>query len=252
MNNFLVKCMSRWTSQATRWLKLEDWDKCKAATPFTYEQMKSRPAFVGLDLAEKLDLTAACLCFPPVEDDEPYRYLWRFFLPSDTVDRFIAEGDYRWKEWVNSGELTVTLGGSTDYEEVRKAILNWQEDFDLQACAYDPHMATPLRNQLDDAGIVMVEINQRIGGMNEGTKEFEAQIVTQSMEHNCGLRSLMRWQVDNVALYMDNDGRCRPVRPQKHVNKRKIDGVVAAVMACTAALRIPVQVYRPLSMPQFV
>lgn len=236
MNNFLVKCMSRWTSQSTRWLKLEDWDKCKAVPPFTYDEMKGRTVVVGLDLAEKLDLTAAVLCFPPQGDETVHRYLWKFFLPQDTVDRYIAE-DRRWQEWVDSGELTVTGGARTDYNEVRKAILQWQEDFDLRLCAFDPHMATQLQEQLQDAGIEMVEINQRTG-MSEGTREFEAQILTAGMIHNCGQRSLMRWQVDNVALDT-HDGRCRPVRPQKNMNKRKIDGVVAAVMACEAAVRVP-------------
>lgn len=239
MNNFLVKCMSRWTSQSTRWIPLEAWDKCLAETEFTYDQMKTRPAFAGLDVAEKLDLTAICLCLPPISDGERYRYLWRFFMPEDTVERYVKEGDHRWKEWEASGELTVTGGARTDYSKLRETIKRWAVDFDLRMCAFDPHKATSLVSELTDEGIEMVEINQRTQ-MTEGSNEFYAQIVTDGMEHNCGQRSLMRWQVDNVALKTDEDGRrCQPTRPQKGANKRKVDGVVAAVMACGAAIRSP-------------
>jgi len=238
MNNFLVKHMCRWTTSAQSWLRIGDWDKCKAQKTFTYEEMKGRPAFVGLDLSEKLDLTAVSICFPPVEDGEHWRYLWRFFLPRDTVERYVADGETYWRDWENSKQLTVTPGGITDENEIRRVILQIKEDFDLRMVGHDPRKATRLVGELLDHGIEMVEINQHFSGMSEATKTFEAQLRTGLLEHNG--ESLMRWQATNVALQMDYDGNMRPIRPQKNSNKRKVDGVVAAVLACAVAIRMPI------------
>jgi phage terminase large subunit-like protein len=237
MNNFLVKCLCRWTSQGKRWLKLEDWDKCKA--PLIYNDLLHRPAFAAIDMAEKLDLTSACLCIPPLNDAEKWRYLWQFYLPQDTLDKHRENGDLRWEEWAKSGLLTVTEGATTDQRVVEAQILKWRDEFDLRQVAFDPHGMARLSSDLLDAGIEMVEITQRFETLNEATKEFEAQIVAGKLEHDGNV--LMRWQVDNVCLLTSNDGFCRPIRPQRQSNDRKVDGVLAAVMALGQAIRNPIE-----------
>jgi len=236
LNNFLIKHMCRWTSQEKSWLKVSDWDKCKA--PFTYDEMRGRPCFAALDLAEKLDLTAASLCFPPEREGERYRYMWKFFLPEDTIEKYTQQGDMRWQHWLKNGELTATTGGTTDQNAVREQIKQWAADFDLRVCGFDPWHATRLADELRDDGIEMIEIRQNYNGMSEGAKTFEAQVVTGQMQHDAG--QLLRWQADNVAIISDNDGNMRPMRPQKNSNKRKVDGIIAAVMACGISVRMPI------------
>jgi phage terminase large subunit-like protein len=238
MNNFLVKCLCRWTSQGKRWLKLEDWDKCKAA--FTYEDMLGRPAFGGIDLAEKLDLTAGCLCFPPINEGEKWRYLWRFYLPADTVDRYKQAGDLRWEEWVKAGLLIATDGAITDQTVVRADVRKWQADFDLRQVAFDPWHMSRLAGELIDDGVLMIELAQRYAPLTEGTKEFEAQVVSNGLEHDGN--QMARWMVDNACILSDNDGNCRPIRPQRNSNAKKVDGVVAAVMATSQAVRNPISI----------
>ena len=241
MNNFLVKCLCRWTSQGKRWLKTEDWDKCKAE--FTYDDMLGRPVFGGIDLAEKLDLTAACLCFPPINVGERWRYIWRFYLPSDTVDKYKQDGDLRWEQWVKMGLLTATDGARTDQEVVRADVKKWKADFDLRTVAFDPWNMTRLAGELIDDGIEMVETRQRYEHLTEGTKEFEAQVVSTALEQNGN--QIMRWMIDNVCLLSDNEGNCRPIRPQRNSNAKKVDGVLAAVMAVSQAVRNPITVAEP-------
>jgi phage terminase large subunit-like protein len=239
MNNFLVKCMCRWTSQGKRWLQVEHWDKCKAREPFDSEAMKARPAFGGIDYAEKLDLTAICLCFPPYGDDKKWRYLWRFYLPEDTVQQHTDNGDHRWQQWVASGELIATSGAVTDQQVVREDLMNWAEQFDLRQVGFDPwHMRTFASRLLEDS-LEMVEVPPFPKDLAEATKEFEAQVVTQGLQHYSG--SLMRWQIDNVTLKSDNRGNVTPQRNKRDANTKKIDGVMAAVTALSLAIRHPIE-----------
>jgi phage terminase large subunit-like protein len=243
--NFLIKHMCQWVSSAQSWLKLEDWDKCKA--PFDMKDMAGRPAYAAFDLAENMDLTAACIAFPPLTATEKWRYKWRFFLPQDTFDRYIEDGKYTWRKWEESNELTVTPGGITDQTKVREVIEEWAQLYDLKRCGHDPWHGSRLAAELIDAGIETIKLPQNISTLSEASKAFEAQLATQNVEHNG--ESIMRWQIDNVALKTDGQGNGCPTRPQKNLNDRKIDGVAAAVMACALAVRKPIEVYRPLPIP---
>jgi len=237
MNNFLVKHMCRWSTHAQSWLKLTDWDKCKAQTPFTYDDMRGRSCFAAFDLAESLDLSAACLCFPPERDGDPYRYMWKFYLPEDTVERYTQEGDFKWRQWVTSGELTATSGPIADGRAIREELNRWATDFDLRICGHDKWHARQLAGQLIDDGIQLVEVPQTFAGISEGAKALEAQIITQQLEHNGG--AFLRWQIENAVVISDNHANIKIVKPSRN-SKRKIDGILAAVMACGIAVRTPI------------
>lgn len=239
--NFFIKHTCRWVTSATAWLKVEDWDRCRAS--FTYDQMKQypdglkRPAFAAFDLADTMDLTAVCLCFPPVNDGDKWRYMWRFFLPQTAFDTYITDSKYPWRQWHERGELEITAGSIADHQNVRKVILQWASDFDLKMCGHDRYHARQLVAQLEDDGIPMVELPQGYK-LCEASKQFETLVRTATMEHNG--EGIMRWQADNAAVKSDGQGNFYPIRPQKNLNDRKIDGIIAAVMACEVAQRVPV------------
>ena len=235
LNNFLVKCLCRWTTQGKQWLSVSDWDQCKR--PFTYDELRGRTVFAGLDVAEKRDFTAACLCFPPLNKDEQHRYIWRFYLPEETISAHTANRDFRWIEWVRSGELIQTPGGILDEEFVREDINRWGKDFDLRFVGFDPHHARQLAGRIEADGFTMVELRQTHDYLSEASKLFEAQIATHALEHSCS--SLMRWQIESVRAKADSAGNIKPVKASS--NSGKIDGIVAAVMALTLAIRNPVE-----------
>jgi phage terminase large subunit-like protein len=58
-NNFLCKHLDRWTQQAQLWLPIERWDAC-AVDGLTEASMAGRACYVGVDLADKLDLNGIC------------------------------------------------------------------------------------------------------------------------------------------------------------------------------------------------
>jgi phage terminase large subunit-like protein len=232
LNNFLCKHLNRWTQQSERWIPITSWDACKAE--FDIEKLAGRDCFGGLDLAEKADLNTLCLEFP-ASNGEPLTFLWRFWMPEETVERRKAEGDHKFAAWVQAGLIEATPGNVADYDIIRDDTKELGQKFHIRQIGYDPWNALHLATQLAAAGIEMVEVPQNFRHLSESAKDFEAKILGRQLRHNGD--PVMRWMVDNVAILRDSNGNIRPVKPKDRL--KKIDGVLGAVIANNRALAGP-------------
>jgi phage terminase large subunit-like protein len=248
LNKFKRYCLNQWVGEVDSWLKVDDWNKCKSQ--FTYDDLKGRPCFGGFDYADMKDLTSLCLVFPPLEDGEKWHYIWQHWLPEETVDEFVLMGDHRFTEWVKSGEIITVPGRSMKLGPIKEYMLQASKDFDLQMIGFDPFHTRSFADEIAEAGIATVKIGQNYSELSEASKHFESQLVDKLMAHNGG--SLMRWQAEVVSILQDRKGNVRPTKPVKTANKKKIDGIVASVIAVSVALRNPIQIYRPLRMPTII
>ena len=61
-NDFLRFHLNRWVNQATAWIPVEWWDACRNPLPSDAE-LATLPCAVGIDMAQKIDLTAAVVVF---------------------------------------------------------------------------------------------------------------------------------------------------------------------------------------------
>ena len=243
LNNFLTKHLNRWTQQAQRWIAVERWDQCRAVAedgvPVPAEVYASaldgRNCFGGLDLNEKADLGSLCLIFPPVGQEQEYRGLWWFWLPEDTAEQRREEGDPKYLEWARAGLLELTAGNVTDYDVIRDEVKLLAARFHIRQIGFDPWNATHLATQLGALGIEMVEVPQNFRHLSEASKDFEAKILSKRLLHD-GNR-LMRWMIDNVAIERDKNGNMRPIKPKDR--RKKVDGVVAAVIANSRVIGNP-------------
>ncbi|WP_257902261.1 terminase large subunit domain-containing protein [Saccharothrix obliqua] len=85
------------------------------------EAFARRPAWGGLDLASKVDLTAWCLVVPDGIDGHA-SVLWRFWLPESAVEFLDERTDGKGSRWAEQGWLTVTDGEVIDYDRVEDDI----------------------------------------------------------------------------------------------------------------------------------
>jgi phage terminase large subunit-like protein len=67
-NAFRRMHLNEWTEQAERWIDMAAWDACDA--PVSFERLRGRPCFGGLDLSTTTDVTALAWVFPPGHDDD--------------------------------------------------------------------------------------------------------------------------------------------------------------------------------------
>jgi phage terminase large subunit-like protein len=70
--------------------------------------------------------------------------------------------------------------------------------------------------------------------LSEPTKGFLSDIVQGNMRH--GGNPILRWMADCLAIRQDENANIRPVKPDRMKSGKRIDGIVAAIMARSRAV----------------
>ena len=206
------------------------WDGC--ATRVTLDACKGRVAFGGLDLSSTTDLTAFVLVFP--DADGTVTVLPWFWIPSDNIAARVQRDRVPYDAWVRQGFVTVTPGNVTDYDVVRRDIVQACAGLDLKALAYDPSNATQLSTQLQgDLGAdKLIPTPQGFKHYNEPTTRLVAAVAGRRLRHPG--HPVLTWNADNLTLTGNSYGE---VRPDKTRAVERIDGMVALIMAFGQYLR---------------
>jgi phage terminase large subunit-like protein len=227
-NAFKRYRLNIWTSQVERWLSMDHWLACGEQLDPT--ELLGQPCWAGLDLASVSDFCALVLWFP----DAGNAILPFFWVPEDTVRMLEVKGDPLYDLWVRQGHLRATPGNVTDYEYIYQTILELSQQYDVQEIAYDRWNASHIVTQLQGAGLNLTGFGQGFASMAAPCREFERLLTGKELRH--GNQPVMTWCVGNVAVQQDAAGN---LKPNKALSKRKIDGVVAALMALGCVLVRP-------------
>lgn len=237
--NFLTKDLNQWVNSVDGWLDITVWDKGgqrkRKLTPEFLGSLKGRKCYGGLDLASTTDLTAFSLVFPPDEEDGEWVVLVWFWCPQTKVDTQEHVDAAPYKRWQAEGHLHATPGDITDYEPVKKKILEVQRLYDLEEVGFDSWNAAQLASTLTDLGVPMVEVQQNTGGMYPGSKLLELLVYGKKLIHFG--HPVLRWCAKNVALLFDSNGNFRPDKKRSKL-KGRIDGIVALVIALSRAVAL--------------
>lgn len=253
-----------WTQSHTVWIPHHHWDACRVAAVST--KAGDRSCAVGFDMSMKLDLTA-CVLAVRVDDaeDRPADVVeltdvvdgvavrktlnldWSvelipyFWLPEETLRDRVRSEQIPFDLWQRAGELRSTPGPVIDYdlifEEFTKAIA---PPFRPQRIGYDPHNATQFAVQLrDKARFEVAEVKQG-RALSESFKLFEAMVRAKRIRHS-GNR-VLGWCVSNAAPKYD---RYENLWLEKPSATKRIDGVIAAVIALNQLVLLPAKRRKP-------
>lgn len=220
------------TEQAERWLVMAEWDACDAKVD--PEALKGRECVASMDLSSTGDLTNVCLCFPPADKDDSYRFLWFTWVPADTIERRARRDKIPYDVWQRMGFIEETAGNVVDYDYIRARINALGKEYKITRIGYDPWNATQLALQLQGDGFEMLEMRQGYKTLNEPSKEVERLIKSRRFAH--GGNPVLRWMAGNVSRSMDAKGN---IAPDKKSSADKIDGIVTAVMGVGLWLASP-------------
>lgn len=247
LNRYLRLHLNVRTKQTTRWLSMDDWDAC-ARTPsgvpiaLDLDALAGRDCYGGLDLSSTTDLTAFSLWFPPVTDDpaEPYVWLSWFWLPEDNLkdlERRTKVPLLRWSQTAAllGPALRLTEGNVVDYRTVRSFITDeLATRFNILAIGYDRWNATETVSELGDAGMEMEQVSQGYAGLNQPCQQLERYVLSRRVSH--GGHPILRWHVDSVGIKTNSDGYLKPVKPDRQVSSKRIDGVASGLNALAMQL----------------
>lgn len=255
-----------WTNQATRWLSMQAWDSCWEK--IDYEALRGRSCIVGIDLANKIDIASVCLLFPPsrlvfkdnavqglegedktaelvLESTDEFVVLPFFWIPKDTILEAMRRDDVPYDAWVRDGLIEAPEGAVIDFEAIKRRLVAINTLYPIQSvftngaryhlAGFDPWGATEFANDMArDHNIKMIEVRQGYQTLSEPTKQMARLIRAKKLRH--GGHPVLRWMADNVMVRTDPAGN---VKPDKERSKKKIDGIVAMIIAFALAIRHP-------------
>lgn len=223
-NNFLTKHLNIWVNAETAWLDMAKWDKL----PILDQAPKDLPCYIGLDLANKLDIAALIAAFP---DGKKIKYICKFYLPENQIYNKSRNIGNLYQTWADQGYLTLTDGDVIDHEVIEDDLREMLSTYNVQAIGFDPWGSTQLAIRMEQDGAPMVEIPQTVKNISEAMKEVEAKVISGDLVRQ--KNPVMDWMASNIVVKLDKNEN---YFPNKEHRDNKIDGMVALFMAVNRIL----------------
>ncbi len=222
----IIRCkhLNQWLNANTAWMNMVAWNKC-ADRSLAMDDFSGRPCWIGLDLANKVDITAMVILF---RDGDTYTAFGRYYLAEETV--WLPENTH-YQSWAQEELIVVTPGAVTDFEFIKDDLRSMAEKFDIQEVAYDPWQAAQLASEMDQEGLPMVEMRQTVLNMSEPMKQLEASVLSGDFRFTGD--PVLTWMASNVTAHFDAKDN---IYPRKDRREAKIDGIVALIMAMGRAM----------------
>lgn len=241
----------QWTDADAPWIDGDMWRACEVDGL----DLPSVSGFLGLDLSQKRDLTAAAKVV--VRGDDLLAEL-RFYTPEDTLVERERRDRVPYGAWVRDGYLTAVPGRFVDYGFVVKDLTDWLKDPE-SSLAFDPPWMEQFQAAMDNegldswrwkgpkgpkhgSGIRLVSHQQGFGGgvsesslwMPRSVESLEGAV----LENRLKVRKnpVLTWNNASAIINTDAQGN-------RKWDKRKatgrIDGIVALCMAVGLATQMP-------------
>ncbi len=220
-----------WCEAETQWLSAELWSR--GGGKLDPAALAGRECYGGLDLASKVDVAAFVLAFPDFPGPGDVSLLPFFWIPEETAKaRSVAE-NVPWPVWAREGHVTLTEGEVIDQDAIEAEVKRLCETYRVVLAKVDPWNAAQITVHLMQYGLEVEEFRQNAQNFNEPTKLFEAMLKEGRLKH--GDHPVLSWMAGNVSVLSNVNENVRPVKP-KHGSPKRVDGIVAAVMALSGVM----------------
>lgn len=203
------------------WLDMALWPGGKA---IEWDELRGRPAWLGLDLSKSLDMSALVVAVP--RGDGTVAMQGHYWWPSQDVAQ--RELDYRMpvRQWSAERRLTLTPGREIDYESIRQRILELRDQFDIKAVGYDAWGSKYLAEQLVADGVPLLTYRMGIGTFGPGCQLW--QNLWAGGKFLIGDDPIMRRSCAEAHASTDRNGNVRPVKSREYCI---LDPLVAGIIA---------------------
>jgi phage terminase large subunit-like protein len=231
-NMFRNQYLNMWAAAEVRWIASAVWDGCGA--PFTISELEGRECWVGLDLGASRDITAAVFLFPPLNDDDIFRLVCFFWIPSENIEERGRKDGAPYSSWVKAGFIMTTPGNIVDYAGIRSTLNEFAGKFKILGVGIDPWNSAQIAPALVEDGFEVVDIRQGYQTLSAPMKEFERLLLSKKISHNNN--PVLRWMADSTVVVTDPAGNIKPDKSQRN---RRIDGIVASIIAISIFMKAP-------------
>lgn len=257
--------LNLWNEKVTAGLPMDQWDACcpEGFRPVTLKALAGRRCWGALDLSATTDLTALVL----LASAGPGRWdaWWHFWMPTHDLRERTHRDRVPYQQWVADGHITGTEGNTVDYDAIRAFVSGGvghdlvegpplAHQVDLAEIAIDRWNATQIVTQLGQDGVTVVPYGQGFASMSAPSKELLRLVGKGALNH--ARNPVARWMASNTAFEADRADNIKPVKPDRRASIKRIDGIVALIMALGRAVApqedAPVDLAKFLAAPVMV
>ncbi|WIF95131.1 terminase large subunit [Caminicella sporogenes] len=232
MRTFLTKNMNRWVKEfENTYINIDYWKNCKQ--DITWEDVRGKNCYVGVDLSSTGDLTSVSFEFPIINDSGEKKYIVfsHSFIPAKTLQHKINTDKAPYDMWHKKGLLTATQtnkGLINDYNFVVRYIEDKREKYDLNIImiGYDKHQAGMFVSEMEELGYECVEVKQSCRNLNDATIDFRDQVKVGNIIHDGN--ELLTWSIANAVTISNSFGE---IKIDKDLRVKRIDPIDATINA---------------------
>jgi phage terminase large subunit-like protein len=138
-------------------------------------------------------------------------------------------------QWARQGLIETTPGAVTDWRFVTARIKQLATIFDIRAIGFDRYGARDTVADLADAGIEVVDFAQGPLSFNAPMRRIENCVKARTLVHTG--HPILRWNIDCCSATPDANENLKPVKPDRMKGSKRIDGVLAMIMAVGMAMQ---------------
>ena len=228
---FRTKNLNEWMSTGKKWVKSENLIQCRLLKPkkkdfkeaknFAPKIKDGGMVVLGLDLSTTEDITALSIKHLTRSEYENH-----YFIPQQKVEDRKNKDGINYHSLARRGFVNVTEGNVIDYDAVKVKIQEIQNRFEIMAIGYDPYNSSQLIIELTDMGFECIKVLQGYPQISPPAKALHRTILSDEMKYV--YNPITEWMFDNVEIKTDPNGN---IKPDKSDAKKRIDGVVAMIMA---------------------
>ncbi len=198
-------------------------DECTADVD--YEEIRGLPNTAGLDLSSSSDITGFAQCF---NDEAHDRYIIypHLFVPANRIEDKEQEDRVPYKQWEKQGYIHTFPGEYINYKKVKQYILD--NSINNEIFAFDRWGSPAVKQDLEEH-FNMLDFGQGYRTMSPAINTFEELLMDRRIV--IAKNPCLRWMAQNTVAVMDDAGN---VKYSKKKSRKKIDGIIAMVMAIGA------------------
>jgi len=239
-----------------RWLDLNQWITTKLTTwqpielfdstvgEWERDELLGKDCYLGLDLSTTTDLSALAAIFPPQGTQYDWRVFWHCWIPEINMAERVAKDHVPYDQWAKAGWITPTPGDVVDYTRIKDTILEIKKFYKVIELDADRAFATMLLQELEQAGIMCVDVPQTFVSLTDplnqtevllkgkppakDMKPFSGTLLTGRMTHEAN--PVARWCFGNTSIATNGQGFIKFVKEHKGksvVRTKRIDLVAA-------------------------
>lgn len=241
--NFKTKNLNIWMSAASAWLNMVQWKECADPT-LSWEDFKGRDCWIGCDLADKDDITAAVLA--AFDDAGRLIFKPKFWLPEAVLkspEHGEGRGSAQYRTWAKGDDppLTLTPGDWVDHGEVEMLVREWVQKYSVRKITFDQFaaaqlMASRINEDLATPDNPLAQIlHKKAANVTDPAKDLEARVKSGPTRLRHDANPVMTWMASNTCVARRRDETILPIK-ESEMSPNKIDGIDALVNAIHPAV----------------